>query len=73
MPPIRTKITPEEQRIARAIQALNAGEFTTVTKAHNPFHMPYHKLLARYKGRPSTDSLGGHNKALDAAQEEALL
>src|SRR5277367_4478808 len=73
MPPIRKKITPEEQRIARAIKALKDGEYTTVAKAHRAYNVPYQKLLLRHQGRLSTNSLGGHNKALNDAQEQALL
>ena len=74
MPPIRTiKVTPEERRIANAIKALKDGEYTSVLQAHRDFNVPYQKLLARYKGRPSTNHLGGLNKLLDGAQEQALL
>ena len=74
MPLIRTKkITPEEQRIARAITALKNREQPNVTKAHHKYNVPYSKLWARYYSRPYTDSLSGSNKLLDDAQEQALL
>ena len=47
MPPIRTKANPEEGRIAKAIEALEKGEFTHVTEAHRYFSVPYGKLLHR--------------------------
>ena len=69
MPPIQKKITPEEQRIAKAIKAFKDGKYTSVLKAHRAFNVPYQKLLQRYNGRPAADSLNGHNKTLDDTQE----
>jgi hypothetical protein len=72
MPPVRTKSTPEETRIAKAIEALHTGEYKSVSTAHKAFNVPYYKLLGRYRhGRKA--SHGGQNKALDKAQEAALL
>ena len=73
MPPIQKKNIPEEQRIDKAIKALKNDEYTSVLKAHRAFNVPYQKLLQRYDGRAAADSLGGHNKTLDDAQEQALL
>src|SRR5947209_4715665 len=73
MPPIRTKANPEEGRIAKAIEALEKGEFTHVTEAHRYFNVPYGKLLHRYQGRKAANSLGGKNKLLNDAQEQAIL
>ena len=73
MPPIQKKIIPEKQRIAKTIKALKNGEYISVLKAHRAFNVPYQKLLHRYNGRPAANSLGGHNKILDDAQEQALL
>ena len=73
MPPIRKKITPEEQRIDKAIKALKNDEYISVAKAHRALNVPYQKLLQRYNGRPAADSLDEHNKTLDDAQEQALL
>ena len=73
MPLIRKKITPEEQRIAKAIKALKDGEYISVLKAHRAFNMPYQKLLHRYNGRPAADSLDDHNKVFNDAQEQACL
>jgi hypothetical protein len=44
MPPIRTKITPEEQRIAKAIKALNLGECKNVADANRAYNVLYDKL-----------------------------
>jgi hypothetical protein len=72
MPPIRTKSNPEEIRIAKAVDALRSGEQPSVHAAHKAFHIPYRKLYGRFiEGREA--SHGGQNKALDNAQEEALL
>jgi hypothetical protein len=67
MPPIRTKITPEEQRISKAIKALNSGEYKSVSEANRAYNVPYHKLYHRYKGRPCNNTNGGLNRALDKA------
>ena len=69
MPPIWKKITPEEQRIDKAIKALKNDEYISVVKAHRAFNVPYQKLLQRYNGRPAADSLGKLNKALNDAQK----
>jgi hypothetical protein len=72
MPPVRAKSTLEEARIARAIEALDAAEYPSVLAAYKAFNVPYFKLLGRYRhGRMA--SHGGQNKALDKAQEAALL
>jgi hypothetical protein len=73
MPSTQTKITPEENRIARAIKALKDGECKTVAEAHRAFSVPYSKLYARNQGRLCNSNNGGLNKSLDSAQEEALL
>ena len=73
MPPIRTKTTLEEQRTAKAIQALLASEYPTVAAAHRAHNVPYHKLLHRFEGRRCKDANGGLNKLLDKAQEDVLL
>jgi Tc5 transposase DNA-binding domain len=78
MPPIRStkpanKVTPEEQRIAKAICDLKDGTLKNPAVAARAYHVPYDKLLRRSKGMPSIDSNGGHNKALTSSQEQALL
>ena len=73
MPPIRSKITPEEARIARAIKGIARGEYKSVAEANRACNVPYGKLYYRNKGWKCNDANGGLNKALDYAQEEALL
>ena len=73
MPSIWKKIISEKQRINKTIKTLKNDEYTSVLKAHRAFNVPYQKLLQRYNGRPAADSLAGHNKTLDDAQEQALL
>jgi len=74
MPPIRTKkVTPEEQRIAKAIREIKDGTLKNVSVAAHHHHVPYHKLYHRFHGRPAMESNGGHNKALSIEQENALL
>jgi hypothetical protein len=72
MPPVRTKSSPEEARIVRAVEALDAGEYLSVSAAYKAFNVLYHKLLGRYRHRTKA-SHSGQNKALDKAQEAALL
>jgi len=69
---VRTKNTPEEGRIVKAMEALRNGECKSVSEAHIAFNILYKKLLGRYCHR-SKALHGGQNKALDKAQEEALL
>jgi hypothetical protein len=72
MPVVRSKSNLEESRIAKAIDALVSGEQPSVLAVHKAFHVPYEKLYGRYiEGREASHS--GQNKALDTAQEEALL
>jgi hypothetical protein len=74
MPPIRgKKVTPEEQRIAKAIKEIQDGTLKNATVAAKHHHVPYHKLYHRLHGRPAMETNGGHNKALSAEQEKALL
>ena len=67
MPPIRTKITPEEGRIARAIKGLESGEYKSVAVANRACNVPYSKLYARNKRRKCNNTNGGLNKTLDPA------
>ena len=74
MPPIRgKKVTPEEQRIAKAIKEIQDGTLKNASVAAKHHHVPYHKLYHRLHGRPAMETNGGHNKALSAEQEKALL
>jgi hypothetical protein len=70
---IRTRFTPKEQRIAKAIKALDSGECKSVADANRTYNVPYNKLRYRYQGRPCNNTNGGLNRALNRVQEQALL
>ena len=72
MPAVQKKANPEEACIARAIEALCSGEQKSVRAAHKAFNLLYKKLLGRYQHRTEA-SHSRQNKALDKAQEDALL
>jgi len=72
MPVVRTKDTPEEGRISKALAALESHEYRSVWAAHKAFNIPYAKLLGPHR-HGTKASHGGHNKALNTAQEESLL
>jgi hypothetical protein len=67
------KVTPEEQRIAKAIKDVQDGTHRSTTAAVKAWHVPYDKLLRQSQGMRSIESNGGHNKSLSAEQEKALL
>src|ERR1700734_1871975 len=74
MPAIRTKnVTPEERRIAKAIEEIHDGTLKNITVAAQHHRLPYYKLYYRFHGRPALESNGGLNKALSPVQERALL
>jgi hypothetical protein len=74
MPPIRgKKVTPKEQYIAKAIREIRNSTLKNATVAAQHHHVPYHKLYHHLHGRPAIETNGGHNKALSAEQEKALL
>ena len=74
MPPIRSKkVTPKEQRIAKAIKAIKDGTVKNASVAARQYFVPYSKLYHQLNGRSAANSLGGHNKALSVEQEKALL
>jgi Tc5 transposase DNA-binding domain len=74
MPAIRTKkVTPEEQRIAKAIKEIQDGTLKNVSVAAHHYHVPYHKLYHRFHGRPALETNSGLNKALSVEQENAPL
>jgi hypothetical protein len=74
MPPVRgKKVTPEEQRIAKAIKDIEDDTHKSTATAARAWHVPYDKLLRRSQGMHSIESNGGQNKALSAEQEKALL
>jgi hypothetical protein len=72
MPAVCNKVTPEGGRIEKALEALRSGDQKSAYAAHKAFNVPYKKLLGRYK-HGSKASHSGYNKALDNAQEKALL
>jgi hypothetical protein len=52
MPPVwgkkgQKKVTPEEQRIAKAIKDVQDGTYRSTLAAANAWHVPYDKLLRR--------------------------
>ena len=73
MPPIQFKITPEEARIAQAIKGIASGEYKSVAEANRACNVLYGKLYYRNKSWKCNDTNRSLNKALDYAQEEALL
>jgi hypothetical protein len=74
MPPIQgKKVTPEEQRIAKAIKEIRNGTLKNCTVAAQHHHVPYHKLYHHFHGQPAMETNGGHNKALSTKQEKVLL
>src|SRR5271155_3681519 len=78
MPPVwgkkgQKKVTPEEQRIAKAIKDIQDGTHKSTAAAARAWHVPYDKLLRRSQGMHSVESNGGHNKTLSPEQEKALL
>ena len=74
MPAVRSKkVTPEEKRITKAIQAIKDGTAKSASVAAREYSVPYSKLYHRLHRRLVADSLGGHNKALSIKQEKALL
>jgi hypothetical protein len=74
MPAIRTKkVTPEEQRIAKAIKKIQDGTLKNVTIATQHHYVPYHKLYHCFHGQPLLELNGELNKALSPEQKKALL
>ena len=69
MPPKRSDI---EERITKASQAMDADRHLKGTKAAARFGAPYQRLMARRKGRPASNTRGGHNKKLAEPEDEAL-
>ena len=74
MPVIRTKkVTPEERRIAKAIEEIHNGTLKNITVAAQHHCVPYYKLYYRFYGQIALESNGRLNKALSPMQEKALL
>ena len=69
MPPKSEAI---EERIARASEAMDQDPRLRGTKAAVQFVVPYDRLMARRRGRPASNSRGGHNKKLSVPQDKSL-
>jgi hypothetical protein len=73
MPPNRKKDTPEEARIAKAIEAIHSKECVSIAAAHRQFNVLYQKLCNRLNSTAPDSSNSGRNKVLDKVQEAVLL
>jgi hypothetical protein len=69
MPPKSREI---EERISKASEAMDNDPFLKGKAAALQFRAPYHRLMARRRGRPASHTRGGHNKKLLAPQDHAL-
>jgi hypothetical protein len=69
MPPKSEAI---KERIARASEAMDQDPRLRGTKAIVQFVVPYNRLMARRRGRPTSNSRGGYNKKLSVLQDESL-
>jgi DDE superfamily endonuclease len=67
------KLDPfEESRLAEAVAALKKNPNQKLTVVARHFLVGYDKLKRRVKGKPSQATKGGHNKRLNANQEDGL-
>jgi hypothetical protein len=74
MPPVCTKkVSPEEQRIAKAIKDIQDGILKNASVAARHCYVPYSKLYHRLQGRSAAESNSGLNKVLSIEQENTLL
>jgi hypothetical protein len=62
-----------ENRISEAFDAYNQREKPTIKALAREFEVPYSRLRARIQGRQSRSTRPTTNKALDEAQEKALI
>jgi len=69
MPP---KAEAIKERIAKASEAMDRDPKLKGAKAVAYFGAPYDRLMARRRGRPVSNSRGGHNKKLSVPQDESL-
>jgi hypothetical protein len=68
-----TKFDPEvEKRIANAIVFSQENPGLKLSKVAVQFVVPYNLFYRRLHGRAAGNTHGGHNKALDATQDNAL-
>ncbi|KAL8377085.1 hypothetical protein RB595_007971 [Gaeumannomyces hyphopodioides] len=63
----------DEARILAALADIDAGRFKTAARAARHYGIKARTLQRRRKGARSLSSNGGHNKALNEAEELALL
>jgi hypothetical protein len=61
MPPKSREI---EERISKASKAMDNDSFLKGKAAALQFRAPYHRLIARRRGRLASYTRGGHNKKL---------
>src|ERR1700733_15088663 len=61
-----------ETAIAEAYAAMDLYPSLKGTVAAREFGAPYDRLMARRRGRPASNTRGGHNKKLDVPQDQAL-
>jgi hypothetical protein len=69
MPP---KAESAKDRITKASEAIDKDPTLKGTKAVAKFRAPYDRLMARRRGRPLSNTRGGHNKKLSAPQDASL-
>ena len=62
-----------EDRIQKAIDALNRRDFPSMLAAAEYFDVPYNRLRLRYQGKPSRIANGGRNRKLSDEQKSALI
>lgn len=61
-----------EEKVQQALKAMNGDPSLKGSKATKQFNAPYDRLMARRRGRPASNTRGGHNTKLNRPQDEAL-
>ena len=56
----------------KAMAAMDANPRLKGTTAAQQFGASYDRLMAYQRGRPASNTRGGHNKKLDVPQDQAL-
>lgn len=69
MPPKSRDI---KERVAKASTAIDEDPCLKGTKATSQFRAPYHRLIARRRGQPTSHTRGGTNKKLSIPKDESL-
>jgi hypothetical protein len=67
-----TKVELIEEKVIQASKAMDKDPTLKGTKAAAKFRAPYDRLMARRRGRPASNTRGGHNKKLSGPQDESL-